>query len=101
MLYTRAVELQPDSVTYQRNLADFYLVKENNLAKALEIYRKVVAMQSDDPDTLFMAANISYALGKLKEAQRYFEKVLNADPDNADARSKLHDIMSKAAGTAN
>jgi len=92
--FQRAVQFQPDNAAYHRNLGDFYLVRENDLQKALEHYRRVVAMQSDDLDTLSMAGNISCALGRLKEAQSYFEKILSADSDNADARRKLHDILS-------
>ena len=74
--YTRAAELQPDHMTYQRNLADFYLVKKNNLEKALEIYRRMLTVKPHDTDILLMAASIHSALGQNKEAKRYFKKAI-------------------------
>jgi len=52
---------------------------------ALEVIKKAVELKPDDQTTNMTAGQILTKMGKLEEAQKYFQKVVKLDPGNTDA----------------
>ena len=83
--YEQAVRLQPDNITFQKNLADFYFVEENRAEDALRIYVEVLAKKPGDIDGLLATARICEKIGKVEDARDFYESVLGEDPENCEA----------------
>jgi tetratricopeptide (TPR) repeat protein len=87
--YKRAVELMPDNMNLQKNLADFLFVEQGKVAEALQIYVNILATHPDDVETLLITGHICVALKKFDDAQDFYERVLALAPDNEDAGKNL------------
>lgn len=87
--YKKAVEMDPNNPTFLKNLADFYLVEEGAVEKALEIYASVLKDNPEDIDALMVAGQICSALGKADSARTFYERVLDVEPWNFDATEWL------------
>ena len=48
--YEEAVRLQPENVTFLKNLAEFYTVVKGNIVEALTLYQKVISLQPEDKE---------------------------------------------------
>ena len=90
--YERAAQLQPENVTFQRNLADFYFVECNRIQEAMDIYVRILEADPEDIETLMTAGHISNALQRFDDARTIYERVLEIEPWNADARQCLENI---------
>ena len=90
--YEHAVRLQPHSMTFQKNLADFYFVECNRVEEAMEIYVRILETHPEDIETLMTAGHISTALQRIDDARTIYERVLEIEPWNADARRCLENI---------
>jgi GT2 family glycosyltransferase/radical SAM superfamily enzyme YgiQ (UPF0313 family)/Tfp pilus assembly protein PilF/cyclopropane fatty-acyl-phospholipid synthase-like methyltransferase len=82
--YEEAVRLQPENVTFLKNLADFYSVVEGNLVEALELYRRVISLQPKDKEALNSLGIIATALGADEEAVAFFRKSLEVEAIDND-----------------
>ena len=87
--YQRAAELQPESINFQKNLADFYYVELGRIKDAMEIYVKILSLNPKDIECLLMLGHICVSMEKFDDAKVFYVKVLEADPDNVDARQNL------------
>jgi tetratricopeptide (TPR) repeat protein len=87
--YERAAELEPDNMTFQKNLADFYFVELNRIQEAMDIYVKVLEANPEDVETLLTAGHISVALQRFDDARDIYNRVLEIELWNADARQFL------------
>ena len=87
--YFKAIELEPENVTFRKNLADFLYVNEGRVEEALEHYLEALRMQPDDADTLLIAGHICAAIERFEDAMCFYNKVLNIEPGNIDARNNL------------
>lgn len=90
--YERAVDLDPSNANYQKNLADFYLVEQDEVEKALKIYLAVLNDNPEDIDTLMVAGHICSALGKVDSARIFYERVLDVEPWNLEASERLEQL---------
>ena len=81
----RAVQLAPDQVDFQRNLADFYHVAQGRGEKALAIYESLVAFYPQDPEVSLMAGHLSVGMNRFTEAGDHYRRVLAIVPDHSDA----------------
>ena len=93
--YEQAAQLQPDNTTFQKNLADFYFVECNRIQEAMDIYVKILESHPEDIETLMTAGHISVALQRFDDARTIYERVLEIEPWNADARQSLSNIESR------
>ena len=92
--YQQAAQLQPENITFQKNLADFYYVEMSQVEEAMRIYVKVLNVNPEDIDTLLILGHICVAMEKFDEAKVFYNRVLEIDFGNADARQNLDNLVS-------
>jgi tetratricopeptide (TPR) repeat protein len=90
--YEQAARLEPENVTFQKNLADFYCVEAGDLEEALKIYLKVLKGNPTDVETLVTIGDVCVSLGKSEDARVFYNRVLELEPWNMDAQGKLDSI---------
>ena len=93
--YEKAVEIEPDNVSYQKALADFYYSVAGRVEEALAVYSKVLDQQPGNLDALLMAGHINVALQKFDDAEEYYKRILEIDPLNQDASLLLDKLQSR------
>lgn len=87
--YEKAHKLDPSSVTYRKNLADFYFVELEWADEAIQTYRSILEDNPFDIETLNALGTISQQSGRKKQARGYFERTLQIDSINSAAREAL------------
>ncbi|MDB4264704.1 tetratricopeptide repeat protein, partial [bacterium] len=90
--YERAAHLEPGNAIFQKNLADFYFVEQGRVEDALKIYVDVLAAYPEDIETLLITGHICVSLRKFDDARVFYNRVLELDPWNADARQNLEKL---------
>jgi tetratricopeptide (TPR) repeat protein/glycosyltransferase involved in cell wall biosynthesis len=99
--YERAVALDPQHPVYNKNLADFYFVEQNQPEDALQLYLRVLDGYPQDIDTLMVAAHLCVVLYKFDDARVFYQRVLEIDPGSSEARSNLTQVVQIAAAGTN
>jgi tetratricopeptide (TPR) repeat protein len=84
--YRRAVELEPDTLIYQKNLADLLFVVEGDAEGALQIYVKVLRTMPKDVETLNAIALVCSSLGRIDDALAFYGMILEIEPWNQAIR---------------
>ena len=87
--YKKAVEIDPLNPIFKKNLADFYLVEEGEVEKAMKIYASVLKDDPEDIDALMVAGHISSVLKKKDSARTFYERILDIEPWNGDATERI------------
>jgi len=87
--YERAAHLEPGNAIFQKNLADYYFVEQGRVEDALKIYVDVLAAYPEDIETLQITGHICVSLRKFDDARVFYNRVLELEPWNADARQNL------------
>ena len=87
--YEQAANLQPENITFQKNLADFYYVEQNRVEDALKIYVNVLEIQPRDVETLAICGHICTALQRFDDAEIFYRQVIEIEPWNSDVRENL------------
>lgn len=90
--YKKAVETDPQNPIFRKNLADFYLIEEGAVEKALEIYVSVLKDNPEDIDSLMVVGHICSVLGKKNSAKTFFERILDIEPWNFDAIERIDQL---------
>ncbi len=90
--YEKANSLNPDNVTFQKNIADYYLVEIGDIEKSLSIYTRILAENPQDIETLLTIGQICLSLDKLDDAAVFLNKVLDIEPWNETAWKTLESI---------
>jgi FkbM family methyltransferase len=93
--YESAVDLMPDNINFQKNLADFLFVEQGKVEEALQIYVNILATHPEDVETLLISGHICVALKKFDDAKEFYKRVLALAPDNEDASKNLQALMSR------
>jgi GT2 family glycosyltransferase/Flp pilus assembly protein TadD len=93
--YEQAARLETGNITFKKNLADFYFVEQNRVEDALKLYVDVLAIQPEDVETLLITGHICVSLHRFDDAKVFYERVLEIEPWNADARQNLGTLESK------
>ena len=91
--YRQAVRFEPENVTFQKNLADFYFVEAGRVEEALQIYIKLLEVNPTDIETLLILGQICGSLKKVDDAMVFYNKVLEIDPGNAYAIERLREVQ--------
>ncbi|MBI9086569.1 MAG: tetratricopeptide repeat protein [Desulfobacterales bacterium] len=97
--YTRAVALAPADALYRKNLADFYCMG-GRVEAALEIYVNLLAADPYDVEVLLAMGQVCMALGQPDDAGHFFNRALEAEPWNADARQLLDQLANRQTSAA-
>ena len=98
--YARAAALAPGETLYQKNLADFYAMALGRVQEALEIYVNLLAADPYDVEALMATGQICAALDRAEDAEHFFQRALEAEPWNADARQLLDRLGSGTKAAA-
>jgi tetratricopeptide (TPR) repeat protein len=95
--YELAVQFSPDSVTFLRNLADYYYVESGDINKALWMYNRILTLLPNDVETLANLGSIYVALQQPQNALNFLQKALIIDPQNQKV-SEIFDRIRPPAG---
>jgi tetratricopeptide (TPR) repeat protein len=93
--YENAAELEPENMTFQKNLADFYCSESGRLEDALRIYNRVLESEPSDLEALFAIGYICESLQQFEDAKIFYSKILEVEPWNEDARKNLDRFLAK------
>jgi glycosyltransferase involved in cell wall biosynthesis/tetratricopeptide (TPR) repeat protein/GT2 family glycosyltransferase len=96
--YESATRLMPENINFQKNLADFYCIELGRIEDALKIYVSILKTDPQDIETLLATGLICKALEKLDDARDFFNRVLEIEPWNADAREHLEEMERQPSG---
>jgi len=100
--YEAAVRLEPGNTTFQKNLADYYYVEQGRVEDALQAYVKILENDPEDGETLLILGHICVALHKFEDAEHFYNRLLEVEPWNVEARENLEKLAKRhtAAATA-
>ncbi len=87
--YLQATRLDPANITFRKNLADFYCIGQQEYEKAMRIYVGILEMYPEDLETLIAVGYICENLNNPQDAVEFYNRVLQVEPWNLDARQKL------------
>jgi Flp pilus assembly protein TadD len=87
--YEKAVQLDPNNTTFQKNLADFYCIEQEQFDKAMRIYVQILENHAEDVETLMAVGYICENLNKNDDAKDFYHRVMEIEPWNLEARQKL------------
>ena len=90
--YSKAIEFLPNYVLAYNNLADLYY-KKGDVDKAAEVCRRGVISVPDSSLLHFSLALIIHKQGHVDEAIQELRAVVKLDPNNAQARQILEDML--------
>jgi Ca-activated chloride channel homolog len=89
--FSQASSIRPDDLRLNYNLGSSYY-KQEKFQEALQDYTHA-AMENSDPqlkkNSLYNSGNTLFKMGKLKEAEAAYKKVLILDPSDMDAKFNL------------
>lgn len=91
--YERAVELQPASSNFRKNLADLYFVELGMVDDAIAIYLELLKSHPRDLEILTGLALICTNLDQPEEAKSFYRRALEIEPWNAEVREALQNIV--------
>ena len=80
LCYERAVSLQPENVTFRKNLAGFYFSELGRADDAIQIYLDLLKARPNDVETLLILGNICALAGRSDKAKFFYHKVLAVAP---------------------
>ncbi|CAG8436624.1 11068_t:CDS:2 [Scutellospora calospora] len=91
-LYSRAIELDQTSPTFYTNrAAALMMLKKPKIA--LDDCQKALLLDPTSIKALLRGAKCNFTLGNLTEADRWYTKVLNAEPNNKQAISEYQQLQ--------
>jgi Flp pilus assembly protein TadD len=90
--YEQAAALDPGDPVFQKNLGDFHYIERGDIQAALERYVRVLNMYPEDVEALMNIGHICMALGQNEDARVFFNRILELDPFNDDARKLIDRI---------
>ena len=91
--YKQAVEIEPANPVYRKNLADFYCIEQGRIEEALRMYVDLLAVNPQDVDVLMSLRLICAALERPEDARHFYNRVLETEPWNANAREQLENLQ--------
>jgi tetratricopeptide (TPR) repeat protein len=92
--YKKATEMDPQNSIFRKNLADFYLIEEGAVEKAMEIYVSVLKDDPEDIDSLMAVGHICTSLKEKDSARTFYERILDIEPWNFDASERIEQLNS-------
>jgi Flp pilus assembly protein TadD len=96
--YRRAVELDPEAVVYQKNLADLLFVAKGDAEGALGTYVAILKAKPKDIETLESIAQVCSSLERTEDARYFYDKILEFEPWNQTARQRRDALQRSRQG---
>lgn len=90
--YEKAAHLEPNNITYLKNLADFYYIEQNRIKDALQLYVNVLELVPEDTETLLALGKICKQLRQDADARIFYERALEIEPWNQIAQKELEHL---------
>ncbi len=90
--YEKASQIEPKNSNFRKNLADFYYVELGRTKEALEIYLQILTDDPTDIETLLVLGHICVSLGKVDDARVFYNRALEIEPWNLDARERRDEL---------
>jgi tetratricopeptide (TPR) repeat protein len=87
--YEYAARLEPQDSKFRKNLADCYWVGFGRSEDALKVYVDILKTHPEDIETLMAIGKLCQSLRQTDDARVFFERVLEIEPWNSDARTQL------------
>ena len=87
--YRKAVELEPATANFRKNLADLCFVELGKVDESIQIYLDLHKKFPRDVEVLIGLGHITKAVGHFEEAKQFYRKALEIEPWNRDAREEL------------
>ncbi|MCF8131041.1 MAG: tetratricopeptide repeat protein [Deltaproteobacteria bacterium] len=97
--YEKATKLEPQNIINQKTLADFYYVVSGRTEEALKLYLKIFTVNPDDIENLLMLGHICVHLKKFDNAKVFYDKVLEIEPLNMDAKEMVEQLAVRLSTT--
>jgi len=91
--YRRAVEIRPNWTPAQAYLGRMLVNKVNRSSEGLSIFQTLTTLKPENPDYHAGMGAALANLGRLDEALRSFERVLELAPHREDVRTNRHRIL--------
>lgn len=100
--YRRAAEIKPDAILPRVQLADL-LLKQTSSAQQIpvevfELSNEILAVDSDNPDGLFIAGLAAASLGDFEMARQRWTKLMTVLPPGDSARDAVSRRLSELPG---
>lgn len=95
-----AVELDPSSPLFRKNLAELYYAQLGMTDKAIAIFARLLKDFPDDAEVLGALAMISRANDRPEEARIFLGRILELEPWNSDAGRMLAELNAPAETVA-
>jgi tetratricopeptide (TPR) repeat protein len=96
--FRQAVHVEPHNNTFGKNLADFLYAVKGEVVEALKIYLNVLKRDPDDTEVLIAAGYISKSVNNLRNAEIFFNRVLEIEPWNLEASENLEKLRQDSGG---
>lgn len=87
--YEQAVKLDPDNVTFRKNLADLYFVAAGRPDDAIHLYLDLFRKYPRDIEVLSALGQICQAVGRPDEASIFYSRALEIEPWNRELREAV------------
>jgi tetratricopeptide (TPR) repeat protein len=87
--YEQAVNLSPTNGTFLKNLGDFYLSKLGMVEDFIRLYLASLQVEPRDVEALLMLGKLYAELQLYTEAESFYRKAQQIEPDNVHARNGL------------
>jgi hypothetical protein len=98
-LWRATVEVSPESPRAHNNMGDVY-AKEGNYEKAIEEFKRAIALKPHYADPYHNAGNIYEVTGRYQEAVAYYEQAIARNPELVITYRHLAHIYQLAGDTA-
>jgi tetratricopeptide (TPR) repeat protein len=91
--FEAVLALEPNSALSLNNYAYFLSLRNSQMDKALNMSKKSLELDPNNPSNLDTYGWILYSLDKFDEAKIYIEKSLKISPNNAEVLDHLGDVF--------
>ena len=94
--YKEAVRINPQNITFMKNLADYYYVELGKIEDAMQLYVKVLRIEPKDIETLLVVGHLCVSLEKFSDAKNFYNRIIEIDPDHEEARNFIEKLNAKS-----
>lgn len=87
--YEKSVQLDASDANAMKNLADFYLLEQQRVEEAMQLYLKALEQNPGDVESLLATGFVCTLLNKTDDAVTFYNRVIELDPFNRNASEAL------------